>query len=105
MARLMRETQTALYRTVRKEADPGGPWKGVEVYGPYDTKAVNRDYNWRAMSDSAMWGSDRDNMEKGLLLIEKQELKPVFHLTPDNGLILGLEWVTYERNGVKLHDH
>lgn len=79
MARVMSVGTTALYRTL--VTTKGG---GQQVYGPYDQKNVNRNYDWHA------WDASRYER------IQKQELKPVFHLTPDKGLVLGLEWVTYK---------
>ena len=102
MARTMHAAQTALYRTVRRAQGGDGSWREAGVYGPYVDKGVNRDYDFRYRP----WRSeDRDEMGKGTLIVEKQELRPVLHLTPDNGLVLGLEWVTYERNGKKIHVH
>lgn len=100
MARTMRVKTTTLYRTlVRKlTTNHRGEDVWVEiVYGPYDSKSVNQDYDW-----DRYYGAGKGTRERQ---VYKQELKPVFNLTPMKGLVLGLEWVTYEQDGVKVHEH
>lgn len=99
MARAMDPKNTSLYRTIVRKLvvnGDGDQYWTQYAYGPYDSKAVNRNYDWDA---------HRTNPSRQVL---KQELKPVFNLTPSKGLVLGLEWVTYEQSGaevVEIHEH
>lgn len=103
MARLLNSKTTSLYRTlVRRlvEVDSEERWTET-VYGPYDCKSVNRDYDAQGDDWANAWQEKRDGKRQ----VFKQELKPVFNLTPEKGLVLGLEWVTYEQDGVRVHEH
>lgn len=95
MARTLNFDTVRLYRTVTRRlvANSGGSSWLTDVYGPHDNKNANRDYADCRFRDRAMEYH-----------VMKQELKPVFNFTNDGNLQLGLEWVNYEVDGVKV-DH
>lgn len=101
MARTLNLKTVRLYRTVvRKLVKPtyanAEPYWSTTVYGPYDTKNVNQNYDWDR------WRADSKD---GEYQVVKQELKPVFNLTEHSGLVLGLEWISYEVDGEKVDHH
>lgn len=115
MAREMSENQLTAYRavvTVRLLEDQRIDWVTREagytftkVFGPYARAQDARDwtrnqglegYRREPTGKRNSWGNE---VMKYIPIIEKsvkyQRLEPVFHLTPEKGLQLGLEWVTY----------
>ena len=91
MARQMGLNDANVYRTVVGVITSDGD-VSYHVYGPYDNKSANKNY-------LKSWGSPNK------FRVSKQELRPVFTLNRNNNLVLGLDWVTYERDGVKVHGH
>lgn len=96
MARTLSLNTVRLYRTVVRrlvshDSDGDARWY-TSVYGPYDSRSVNRDHD--------QWKSQFEVRR----VVQKQELRPVFHGTHEGNLQLGLEWVNYEVDGVKV-DH
>lgn len=115
MARRMNDKQLTMYRAVvttkfLEEQIVG--WQifregdvVTDIFGPYKREQDARDWTEYQTTRKeltgkklkASWG-EYDEV-KYVPLVEQtrkyQRLEPVFHLTPEKGLQLGLEWVTY----------